>query len=233
MNNFMLYAILILIVLLLIEFHNVLIGKKQDNPFKRSDIELTLKEQLALYFSFFSSTLLLMLIATLLTLPFKLEGVLDGLVAIGMISITSFFLIQTFNPLLGLMKEEKLSFKLLKNHNFLLTIYLIIVTELSFLNWLKEITTDPQPFLIFVTLYAILITVLGGFLGIPKQNGDGKIVPKLLAGFLGIPKQQNGDSRIDPKLWPWRSLILIDPLIVVLFTSILVKLILDIISLIQ
>ena len=213
MNIIIQYVILVFSFLGLVFVHNKLIGtEKFENPFKYSDINLSDKQQWTIPLLLFLGTLALMLVATVLTLPFELKGVLAGLIAIAMTSIASFFIIHTFNPLLGVMKEDRLSWQILKNHNFLLTIYLIICVELSFLNWVKEITTVQKPFLIFIVLYAILMMAIGIFLGIPKQNGDGKVFPKK---------------------WRWRSIILLDPIVIVLLTGIMVRFILDIISLIQ
>jgi len=111
------------------------------------------------------------------------------------------------------MREDKLSYGFVINQNFLLTAYLIIFTELSFLNWFKEITIYVQTqFLIFVALYSVLIMIVGIYLGIPK-NDDGK--------------------KVLPTQWRWRLVIVLNPMIVVLLAAILVKLVLSIILLVQ
>jgi hypothetical protein len=115
---------------------------------------------------------------------------------------------------LGAMREDKLSSGFVINQNFLLTAYLIIFTELSFLNWFKETRTIyvQTQFSIFVALYSVLIMIVGIYLGIPK-NDEGK--------------------KVLPRQWRWRLVILLNPMIVVLLTGILVKLVLSIILLIQ
>jgi hypothetical protein len=112
------------------------------------------------------------------------------------------------------MREDKLSRRTFINQNFLLTVYLITLTELSFLNWIKEITTYAQVrFLIFVLLYSLLIVVV--------------------SILLGLPEEKNEQGKRLPQQWQWRSLIVIDPLFVILCTSILAKLTLDFISFVQ
>jgi hypothetical protein len=105
----------------------------QSNPFKHSTIDLTQPEQLIIYVGLFGGTMLLMFwIAS--TSPF----IIDGLIPIGVALITSWFIIITLKPLLGAMREDELSYRLVLNQNFLLTAYLIILTELSFLNWYSK-----------------------------------------------------------------------------------------------
>jgi len=128
-------------------------------------------------------------------------------------SISSLFIILTLKPLLGEMREDKLSYRFILNQNFLLTACLIIFTELSFLYWFKEITIYVQTqFLIFVALYSVLIIIVGLYLGIPKNDEGQKVLPTQ---------------------WRWRLIIILNPIIVLLLTGILIKLLLSIILLIQ
>jgi len=208
-NNIIQYAIIFVMALFLIGCHNWLFKSAQSNPFRRSTIDLTPQEQVVIYVGLFGGTVLLMFWIIAPISQFRL----DGLIAIGVTSISSLFIILTLKPLLGAMREDKLSYGFVINQKFLLTAYLIIFTELSFLNWFKEITIYVQtPFLIFVALYSVLIMIVGIYLGIPK-NDDGK--------------------KVLPTQWRWRLVIVLNPIIVVLLTSLLVKLVLSIILLVQ
>jgi len=206
------YAILFIMALCLIGCHNWIFKSELLNPFKRSTIDLTQQEQVVIYVGLFVGTMLLMFLLMFWfaqTSPF----ILDGLIAIGVTSISSLFIILTLKPLLGEMREEQLSYGFIINQNFLLTACLIIFTELSFLNWFKEITIYVQTqFLIFVALYSVLIIIVGLYLGIPK-NDEGK--------------------KVLPTQWRWRLIIILNPIIVLLLTGILIKLLLSIILLIQ
>jgi glucan phosphoethanolaminetransferase (alkaline phosphatase superfamily) len=208
------YVIVFLIALLLIGFHNGLLNSDKPNPFKRSTIDLTYKERVAYWMVLFFGTVLLMFgvaIKWIAPLPQLIR--LDGIIAIGVASILSFFIIFTFNGLLVTMRQDKLSLKFLVDQNFLLTAYFIILIALSFLNWVMEIETYAQkPFLVFVICYAVLIAFIGLLLDLPKQNGDGK-------------------KR--PDYWRFKTVVLLDPIIIGLLIGILVKVTLDIILLIQ
>ncbi len=208
LNNIIQYAIIFLMTLFLIGCRNWLFKRGQSNPFKHSTIDLTHQEQVITYVGLFVGTMLLMFWVA----P-NLRFILEGLIAVGVTSISSLFIILTLKPLLGAMREDKLSYGFILNQNFLLTAYLIIFTELSFLNWFKEITIYVQtPFSTFVALYSVLIMIVGIYLGIPKNNNGKKVLPTQ---------------------WRWRLVIVLNPIIVVLLASILVKLVLSIILLIQ
>jgi hypothetical protein len=208
LNHMIQYAVIFFMALFLIGCHNWLFKSGQSNPFKRSTIDLTPQEQVVIYVGLFVGTVLLMFWFA----PTS-QFILGGLIAFGVTSISSLFIILTLKPLLGAMREDKLSSGFFINQNFLLTAYLIIFTELSFLNWFKEITTYVQTqFSIFVALYSVLIMIVGIYLGIPK-NDEGK--------------------KVLPRQWQWRLVIVLNPIIVVLLTGILVKLVLSIILLVQ
>jgi hypothetical protein len=203
------YAIVFLIALLLIGGHNWLLSSDKPNPFKRSVTDLSLKEKIGFWVTLFMGTVLLMLYFTASSPPFLLEK----LTAILVSALTSFFIIFTLNGFLATMREGKLLPKFFIDQNFLLTAYLITLTALIFLDWVKEVETYIQkPFLDFVILYTVLIVIISIFLGIPKKNGDEKRWP---------------DN------WRFKMVILLDPFIVGLLMFILVKLTLDIILLIQ
>jgi len=216
-NTIIQYAIPFSIVLTILTWiwHNFVIGANDKNPFKHAIVDLTSEKQFGSLTLFagigmillFGTGLLMILIAP--TLQFGLEGT----IAISM-SFMSLLIIPALQTLLGMMREDRLSWRILINPNFLLTAYLIILTELSFLNWIKEITTYTQfRFLIFMLLYSLLIIVISIPLGLPEKNEAGK--------------------RRLPQQWRWRSLIVIDPIFIILCTSILAKLTLDVISLVQ
>ena len=134
------YIIFLIMALFLIGFRHWLFKSGVQNPFKRSTIDLTPQEQVVIYVGLFGGTVLLMFwIAPILgglIVPTS-KSILNGLIAIGVTSISSLFIILTLKPLLGAMRENNLSSGFFINQNFLLTAYLIIFTELSFLNWFK------------------------------------------------------------------------------------------------
>jgi hypothetical protein len=194
--------------LFLIGFRHWLFKSGLSNPFRRSTIDLTPQEQVVIYVGLFGGTVLLMF-----WIAPTSKFILDGLIAIGVTSISSLFIISTLKPLLGAMREDKLSLGFFSNQNFLLTAYLIVFTELSFLNWFKEITIYVQTqFSIFVALYSVLIMIVGIYLGIPKNDEGEKVLPTL---------------------WRWRLVIVLNPIIVVLLAGVLVKLVLSIILLVK
>jgi hypothetical protein len=208
LNNIIQYAILCLIVLFLIHFHNWILKRVALNPFKRSTTDLSAQEQILIYLGLFFGTVLLMFWFAPSS-PF----ILDGLIAIGMTSISSLLIILMFKVLLSEMREDKLSYRFILNQNFLLTAYCILFTELSFLNWYKEITIYVQrPFFIFVVLYSGLLMIVGIYLGIPKNDEAKKVLPTQ---------------------WQWRLVIILNPMIVLLLTGILIKLLLSLILFIQ
>ncbi|EDN67908.1 membrane protein [Beggiatoa sp. PS] len=211
LNSPIKYAILLLVAFFFMACHNwILRGDK--NPFKRSVIELTAFKRWSLYVVLLVGTGGLMFWVAPAS-PF----IFDGLIAIFMIPILSFFILYTLKGLLTTMREDKLLLKLFINQDFLLTVYFIMLTEFIFLNWFKELTTYVQTqFFVFVILYSVLIIVIGILLGIPEKNGGGKRLPD--------------DWRLKSVII---AIILLDPMIVVVWASILVQITLEIILFIQ
>jgi len=206
------YSVQLVIVLLLMGCHDWLLSINKANPFKRSVIDLTKFQWITYLGLFFGGTVLSMYVVTE---PLQLR--LDEWVVVGVTSVLSFFVLYTFKTLLTTMRVDKLLFKLLVSQNFLLAAYLIILIELVFLNWFKEISTYVQAqFLVFVILYSLLIIVIGILLGIPKKNGGGKRLPD--------------DWRLKAVIV---SIIILDPIIVVVWAGILVQIALEIILYIQ
>jgi hypothetical protein len=204
------YGVQLVIVLLLMGCHDWLLSINKANPFKRSVIDLTKFQWINYLWLFFGGTVLSMYVVAQ---PLEL----DEWVVVGVTSVLSFFVLYTFKTLLTTMRVDKLSFKLLVSQDFLLAAYLIILIELVFLNWFKEITIYVQAqFLVFVILYSVLIIVIGILLGIPKKNGGGKRLPD--------------DWRLKAVIV---SIIILDPIIVVLWVSLLVQIALEIILYIQ
>ncbi len=203
------YIIIFIVLGMLTICRNLLlVGNEQNNPFKRASIELEPKERWGGYAALLFGTIALMLLIAPSS-SFRL----DILIAIGFSVIMSFFILLTLNSLLGNMKEGKLSVRFLVNQNLLLVIYLIVFTELSFLNWLKEVSTYFQnQFLAFIVLYSILLVMVGSYLGIPKQGGE---------------------KREIPHNWRLRLLVVLDPLIVSIVTAVVALIIVDIILLVQ
>jgi len=212
LNSLIKYAILFSIALLLMGCHNWILRDEKANPFKRSVIELTAFKRWNLY-----AVLLMGTVGLMFWVAPSLQSIFDELMVIFITPILSFFILYTLKGLLSTMREDKLSFKWFINQDFLLTAYFIILTEFIFLNWFKELTTYVQTqFLVFVLLYSLLILVIGILLGIPEKDGGGKRLPA-----------------------NWRlktiiiSIIILDPMIVVVWASILVQITLEIILYIQ
>jgi glucan phosphoethanolaminetransferase (alkaline phosphatase superfamily) len=159
-NSFTLELLLLFIIFLLVKVHNWLIGNHKNLGLS---ITLTPKKKWSTYLVLFGGTMGLMFF-----LASSLEHGLKALIVIGVTAIFSFFIISPLNVLLTTMREDKLSWKFLMNQNFLLIAYLVIFTELVFLNWLKEIETYVKSlFLAFIILYSVLLVIVGLFLGIP------------------------------------------------------------------
>jgi hypothetical protein len=171
-------------------------------------LALTPRNKAMIYLGLMVGTLLLMFGWAGLSLPSPQQWWIVPL-AIVIIWIASFFLIITFHALLAAMKRnQSLSCDFLFfQQDFWLTAYLIIFTELSFLYWVKEVTTYfREPFLAFVISYSILIWIAGIF----------------IARF-----SKTSESAAEwPYLW---SIAIIDSLIVVMLSTVLLYLTLTII----
>jgi len=207
MNNIVIqYAILFLMALLLIESHNLLLGSNEKNPFKRSEIEVKnyLKMSMVL-----SSIIIPLMI--LVAQSFE-QFFLDGFIALSVALLSSFFILFTLKELLSMMRQKKLSFDLFINQYFILTAYLVILTNLSYLNWIKEIKTFVQtPFLSFVIVYSIVLMAVCVLLGFPKTD----------------KKEEEGEKRVTLEK-RWKVIIFLDSIIVVFLNFVLLKVLLDI-----
>lgn len=211
------YGGLALMALLLIACHNWILNRQELNPFKRSVIDLRLQKQWGLFWSLFLVLLTGTVGGMFLLVP-SFDFLWPGILAVFITLISSFFLLLTFKASLSAMREGKLSLKFLINQNFLLTIYLMTCTELSFLYWLKEIKAYIQtPFLTFVVLYSVLVITIGIFLG--HQKGESEQQPF---------NQGSSSDKEQSKNWRYQLIIILDPIIIVFLTGILLKVMWDI-----
>jgi hypothetical protein len=179
-------------------------------PESLHSLALTPKNKAMVYLVLMIGTLSLMFGWAKLSLPSPQQWWIVPL-AIVVTWIASFFLIITFHALLAAMKRNQcLPGDLLFQQDFWLTAYLIIFTELSFLYWIKEVTTYFQkPFLGFVISYSILIWIAG----------------ILIAQFSKTSENSAKGSYV--------SIAIIDSLIVVMLSIILLYFTLEIILLIS
>jgi len=163
------------------------------------------KEQIAVSLALFIGTIVLMLFFA----P-SLPDIFNkyGLFAIAFALISSFLTSRFFLPAqLKEMINQPIFFKVLIYKNFLMTVLLMVATELLVLYWLKEVNIYAQEqFVAFVIGYSVLITMSGIFLGFPKQKGH-----------------------ILHDEWQLTLITIIDPIIIVFFAGILVKIFLDMI----
>lgn len=207
--NIFQYIALLLTILVLIASRNGLLRKDEVNPLGRVKSELTVQEQWTSYGVLVGISLMLMLIIS----RFSLGSPLAMLLAVGVNAILSFFTLITFQAFLTTIREQtKLSVtRLFHNQNFLLASYLIVLIELGFLNWLKDVSYDVlYQFFFFVVIYSLLIMAIGIFLGMPRVEGE--------------------EQRNFPTPWKERLMIILDPLMVVFSASLMVKIVIDIIS---
>ncbi|OQY43722.1 MAG: hypothetical protein DRR08_21780 [Candidatus Parabeggiatoa sp. nov. 2] len=204
-NELIQYAVLFTIPFLLMWCHNWLISHAELKVDQQLTTERYIKEKIGVSLALFIGTVLLMLF-----LAPSLQDLFNGygLFAIGFALISSFLIVRFFmSALLKQMRGRPIFFKFLINKNLLVAVFFIIATELLVLYWLKELNTYfRDQFVIFVIGYSVLITLGGIFLSLPKQKGQ-----------------------ILHAEWRDNVVTIIDPLIVMFFATILVKIILTII----
>ncbi len=165
------YVALIALALLFMIVHNSLLATITSETLR--SLDLTPREKAIVYLVLMGGTLLLMSVCARFSLPSPQQWWIAPLAIIVTI-VASFWLMTTFHALLGSMKQNRqLSYNLLFQQDFWLTAYLIIFTELSFLNWLKEVTTYfQQPFLGFVIGYSIIIWIAGVLISRFSQRSE-------------------------------------------------------------
>jgi hypothetical protein len=156
--SFVIFIILFAIVLLLMRLHNWLMRDVSDAlPETLHLMALAPREKAIIYLVLAAGPLLLMFFLTGFSQPpIQQWEVMSMAVAVTL--ITSFFLLSTLHSLLDAMKRNKqLFYDLLLQQEFWLSVYLIIFTELSFLNWIKEVTTYFNwSFLLYVVGYTTI-----------------------------------------------------------------------------
>jgi hypothetical protein len=158
--SFVICIILFAIVLLLMKLHNWLMRDVSNAlPETLHLMVLAPREKAIIYLVLAGGSLLLMFSLTGFS-PFSVLQ-WEMTIAVSVALATSFFLPYTLHSLLDAMKRNKqLSCDLLGKQKFWLSTYLIIFTELSFLNWIKEVTTYFNwSFLLYVMGYMIIILV--------------------------------------------------------------------------
>ncbi|OQW91073.1 MAG: hypothetical protein BWK78_05575 [Thiotrichaceae bacterium IS1] len=200
------YVVLIALALLFMKMHNGLLVTTTSETLH--SLDLTPRDKAIVYLVLMGGTLLLMSVCAGFSWPSPQRWWIAPLAIIVTI-VASFWLITTLHALLGRMKQnQQLSYDLLFQQDFWLTAYLIIFTELTFLNWLKEVTTYfQQPFLGFVIGYSIIIWI---------------------AGFLISRFSQRSESVAE---WSYVWIAVIDSLMVVMLSTIFLHLTLGIILL--
>lgn len=200
------YMVLFSVPFLLIWCHNWLHNhvKQEINQELETGHDET-KEKIAVSLALFIGTIVLMLFFAP-SLPDIFNGY--GLFAIAFALISSFLMSRFFLSVqLKEMINQPILVKVLIYKNFLMTLLFMVATELLVLYWLKEVNIYAQEqFIAFVISYSVLITMGGIFLGFPKQKGH------LLHDE-----------------WHLTLITIIDPIIIVFFAGILVKIILDMI----
>lgn len=122
--------------------------------------ELTPQIQALLYLGLISGTLLLMFFFT----PFSLT-LWTSIITLIVVLVVSFFLVSILQTVLDIMRQNKrLSVLLLIKFDILLMVTLISVVELSFLFWIKDVTTYFQSsfsrFVIFYSLWLFIIAII-------------------------------------------------------------------------
>jgi hypothetical protein len=126
-----------------------------------------------------------------------------GLFALSFALISSFLIVHYFQELLKDMRGNKQVFRFLKDKNLILFILFVVGTELVILYWLKEVDIYVQkPFWFFVMGYSVLIAIGNIFLGFSKK----------------IVREQ----------WRLSVVTIIDPIIVLCFSGLFLKMLLDV-----
>ncbi|MDM8558097.1 hypothetical protein [Candidatus Parabeggiatoa sp. HSG14] len=201
-NGIIQYAVFFTIPFLLMGVHSWLIRWVEPCT-QQLTLAREVKEKIGVSLALFTGTVLFMLsLASSLQLVFNTYGLL----AITFTLISSFFITSFFLSLLKEIRCQRIFLKFLINRKFLFTLFFILATELLMLYWLKEVNIYVrEQFIFFVVGYSVLIVMGGIFLGFPKYNW---------------PIQRND--------WYFAIIAVIDPIIVVFFAWILVKILLSV-----
>lgn len=151
------YVVLFILVLLLMKMHNGILASSPEILHFRT---IAPRDKAIIYLVLMGGTLLLMLSCTRFSAPSPQRWWIMML-AIIVVMVTSFLLIITLHGALSNMKKNRqLSCNSLFEQDFLLTTYFIVFTQLSFLNWLKEVIVYFQySFLSFIIGYLIIILI--------------------------------------------------------------------------
>jgi len=151
----------------------------------------------------FVTTVLLMLWFT----PEQVVGNIHGWLTIGSLLALSFFIVYLLQPLFKAMKNTANIFKFLLKGNFWLIVLSITAVALLVLYWLQEVNVYVQAqFIFFLLGYSTLIVITSVLLNLPVS--------------WQIVREQ------------WRSytVVVIDPIIIMGFAWILIKILLYIFS---
>lgn len=220
---------LILLILLLNEWRTQWFQQAtQTDPFP-SLSEFTASEQAIIYLLLTFGTLLLMLILTKsLIIPI-------GLISIILAFILNFFILITLNKVLSFMRQHKRLFISFITFPYLwLMIGSIIVVELSFLNWIKEVETYFwHPFAYFTIVYLLLLFLVAVAMTLKtsedcffiEQNFSKETKSNKISGHKTYFAQIKAISKYWNRLnRDFLLIAILDSVIVVLLTSIMLHL---------
>lgn len=154
----------LIIVFLLNKLRKLLISSDKQVSLKHSIIPLSCIEKWIVIFIPFIFILIFMFLQNS-----SLSS--NGWITIGIAFMSSIFIIPVLQAVLDDMRGDNLSMKNFVSQDFLLLAYLIVFTELTVLNWLKdEVTTYfTGIFVLFMVLYSIIIIIIGFYLTFSKK----------------------------------------------------------------
>ncbi len=204
-NEIIQYAVLFIVPILLMGFHNWLISHLEPKTDQKLVTAHGAAEKMGLSLALFLGTVLFMFfMAPSVPLMFNVYG---G-IAIVFALVSSFLIIPIFlSLLLKDMSSQSLGIKFLYRQHLWLALFFIVATELLVLYWLEEgkMYAKEQFLVFFVLGYSALITMSGFLLAFPK------------------PKRQT-----QPIDWRLKLLAFFDPIIVVCFAYIVIQILLNI-----
>ena len=103
--------------------------------------------------------------ASQLSLPDFIKSIPDNLISILLAVMAGFAIMVVFLPKLLDKMQGQISYQFFVHIDFLIPTLLIVITEFSVLNWLKETGIYiHEQFGIFVLLYSLSLIILGTFL---------------------------------------------------------------------
>jgi len=145
-------------------FHNRLIKKKYLYS-KGVTTRYRRMEEIIILLVLIILTLFLPFKASQLSLPDFMKSIPDNLISICFAVIAGFVIIVTFLPKLLDKMQGKISYQFFFHLDFIIATLLIVITEFSVLNWIKETGIYiHEQFGEFVLLYSFSLVILGTLL---------------------------------------------------------------------